>query len=346
MEEMINRKRFARELSDWFRKNKRDLPFRKTKDPYKIFLSELMLQQTQMDTVIPYYERFIKAYPTIVDLANASIDDVYKLWEGLGYYRRAKYIHETAQIIRDKYQGRFPSDLKSIRALKGVGNYTAGAIHSIAFSSPTPAVDGNVMRVMSRVLMRDDDIALPKNMKTIEILLKDYIIHENPSDFTEGMMELGALICQKTPKCERCPIKHHCLAYKNGVTDLYPYKSKLKEKTNEHYMVCILKDKQHALLRQRPHEGLLANMLEFPQYETSDLNEALNAFEKDFDMKVNHAKVLNQSIKHIFTHKVWHMRLVLIEVDAINQPLYPLDALPKAMSKAHLKIVKALKVKQ
>lgn len=345
MNESIDRAKFAHELAEWFRENKRDLPFRKTKDPYKIFLSELMLQQTQMDTVIPYYERFIKAYPTIIDLANASLDDVYKLWEGLGYYRRAKYIHETAKIIRDEYQGIFPSDLKSIRSLKGVGNYTAGAIHSIAFKKPTPAVDGNVMRVMSRVLMREDDIALPKHMKTMETILKDYIVHEDPSDFTEGMMELGALICQKTPKCASCPVKKHCLAYKHQATDRFPYKSKLKEKTNEHYFVCVLLDNEKALLRQRPNEGLLASMLEFPQYETNNLNDALSTFENEFNLKVDNASTVENPIKHIFTHKVWHMTIVYVKADHKHLELTPLNDLPKAMSKAHLKIIKTLKVK-
>ncbi|MFP4287262.1 MAG: A/G-specific adenine glycosylase [Candidatus Izemoplasmataceae bacterium] len=345
MNDAINPKQFARELANWFRENKRDLPFRKTKDPYKIFLSELMLQQTQMDTVIPYYERFIKVFPTITDLANASLDDVYKLWQGLGYYRRAKYIHETAKIIRDEYQGVFPSDLNSIRKLKGVGNYTAGAIHSIAFKQPTPAVDGNVMRVMSRVLMRDDDIALTKNMKTIETILKSYIVHEDPSDFTEGMMELGALICQKTPKCNLCPVSKHCLAFKHDKVHLYPYKSKLKEKTIENYYVIVLKENMNVLLRQRPSEGLLANMLEFPQYETPSLEIALKQFEEEFNLKVINHLSLNQTIKHVFTHKIWMMHSVIVDVSQHPYTLIPMDQLPKAMSKAHLKIMSLLKVK-
>ncbi|MFH5882563.1 A/G-specific adenine glycosylase [Liberiplasma polymorphum] len=344
MRKIKNKIQFANELSNWYRLNKRNLPFRKTNDPYKIYLSEMMLQQTQMDTVLPYYERFISKYPTITELANAPMADVLKLWEGLGYYRRAAYLHETAKIVRDEHNGVFPSDIESIRKLKGIGRYTAGAIHSIAFLKPTPAVDGNVMRVMSRITAYDKDITKTTHMREIENEVQTLIIHENPSDFTQGMMELGALVCQKTPKCEWCPVSKHCFAFNNNQINLYPYKEKAKAKVTEEYIVfVVMDDASHVLLNKRPGDGLLANMLEFPQFETKDLKQASIEFMQTYNVLVTETEKLFE-IKHIFTHKIWLLNVYKVSVQTNKHlNLIPTNDIPTAMSKAHIKILEKLK---
>lgn len=336
-------KKFANELSNWYRENKRDLPFRKTSDPYKIFVSELMLQQTQVDTVIPYYLKFIERFPDVYALASAPVDEVLKLWEGLGYYRRARYIYDTAQMIVDEYQGVFPNQLKDIESLKGVGRYTARAIHSIAFNQPSAAVDGNVMRVMSRVMLYEKDIAKTKHMKEIESYVNNLIIHEVPSDFTQAMMELGATICTKNPRCEICPVNKYCFAYKQKEQNNYPKKSKLKAKTHEHFMVMIVRFTDQYLMIQRPKHGLLANMYEFPQFNTKDLSEAKALFNEQFNTKiVDETKVF--SIEHVFTHKVWHLSIYEVSLESYEGlPLISLDNFPYAISKAHLKIIDLIK---
>ncbi len=343
MKMLTNKKQFAHDLCDWYRQNQRDLPFRKTTDPYKIFLSEMMLQQTQVVTMLPYYDRFIDTFPTIESLAQAQESEVLKLWEGLGYYRRARYIHETAKMIMSDFGGVFPSDYKDILSLKGVGKYTAGAVHSIAFNHPTPAVDGNVMRVMSRVLMLDQDITKTQTVKHVETVLSQTIIHDNPSDFTQGLMEVGALICIKTPHCDICPLRMHCLAAKHNVQTEYPIKKKLKAKTEEHYITFIIKNKSHdVVLTKRPARGLLANMLEFPQVKTTDLTQAIKTIEAAYDITIDNP-MFHRSIKHVFTHKIWHMDVYHVNTSNKSLPFYPMNDLTEAMSRAHLKIIDSLK---
>ncbi|MFW5842264.1 MAG: A/G-specific adenine glycosylase [Bacillota bacterium] len=343
MKDLKHKKQFAHDLSNWYRKHQRDLPFRKTSDPYKIFLSEMMLQQTQVVTMLPYYERFIKRFPTIKSLAQAKERDVLKLWEGLGYYRRARYIHETAKMIMSDFDGVFPRDYKDILALKGVGKYTAGAIHSIAFNQPTPAVDGNVMRVMSRVLTLDQDITLAQTVNHVEAILSNTIIHDNPSDFTQGLMEIGALICTKTPDCEACPLSAHCFAYKQNNQTAYPIKKKLKAKTEDHFITFIIKNSEHEIvLAKRPARGLLANMLEFPQVKTKDLDSAIKTVEHAYNTTLdNYTK--HTTIKHVFSHKIWYMDVYIVHTKDTALPFYKIDNLSEAMSRAHLKIIDSLK---
>ncbi len=344
MKTIENPKKFAHDLCDWYRDNKRDLPFRKSKDPYKIFLSELMLQQTQIATMIPYYERFIERFPTIKALAEANQDEVLKYWEGLGYYSRARYIHESAQMIMNTYDGIFPEALNDIEALKGVGRYTSRAIHSIAYDEPSVAVDGNVMRVMSRVLLFDEDIRKTKNMRLIEDTLKNVIVHEKPADFTQALMELGALVCKKSPLCEACPLKHHCFAYKQNRQNDYPVVSKLKDKTTHTFSVMIVRKGNCYILNQRPPKGLLANMYEFPQYETSK-NNALKQLVKDYELVLDSVDTLG-TITHIFTHKIWTMHVYAVNAENVpDNQIYALNTFPHAVSKAHLKIIDLLKEK-
>lgn len=340
---MDNKEQFAHDLCNWFRLNKRTLPFRMDKDPYRIFVSELMLQQTQIDTMIPYYERFMERFPTVKALANASLDEVMELWAGLGYYRRAKYLHESAQMIEETFEGNFPRTLNDIESLKGVGRYTARAIHAIAYGEPSPAVDGNVMRVMARILGYEKDIRKTKHMKEIEQMLKPVIIHEDPSDFTEALMEIGALVCKKTnPLCESCPLKNHCFAYKqNKQTDL-PVVSKRAKKQSLTYVTFIIRQGDSLYLEKRPEGGLLSGLYGFIQYEGLDFEEALKSLKRDYGFNPVNTATLG-TFKHVFTHKVWHMHTYLIDIDnAPSQSMFKLDTLP-AISNAHLKLIESLK---
>jgi len=332
---------FSNKLIKWFEMNKRNLPWRNTDDPYLIWISEVMLQQTQAVTVIPYYERFIKALPTVYDLANVEDDTLYKLWEGLGYYSRAKNLKETALTIVEKYQGKIPSTYQDLIKLKGIGDYTASAILSIAFEKLTVAVDGNVLRVMSRYLGIKEDINLPETKNYIKLYLSDLIDHPTRS-FTVGLIELGATLCSKTkPNCLGCPIKENCFAYNNSVTDLIPYKSKAKDKKEIIMQTFILKDLKGRLLLKRQTETLLNGLYLYPQVNSENLNYAIDELDSMGIQVLNIHKT--KSYKHVFTHLVWHMDVhfglcevnsgeyVLVEEQSLH--LYP-------MASAHKKIKK------
>lgn len=329
---------FGEALVDWYLKHKRALPFRDLYNPYYTLVSELMLQQTQMDTVIPYFNRFIEHYPTICDLAHAPIDDVLKLWEGLGYYRRAHHLHEAAKTVCYTYHGEFPRDLVLIEKLKGVGRYTARAIHSIAFEQPSVAVDGNVLRVMTRVLAFDGDIQKDQTRKKIEQTLEPIILHQKPSDFTQAMMELGATICQKKPQCERCPINTMCAAYQEGIQDLFPIKVAKKPKKNVHVYVFVYGYQGKYLLVKRPDNGLLANLYTFWQVETDTYSQAVERFQNDYGVLILKSKKIDQ-FKHVFSHIQWHMNVYHITTnESISTTLYDLHDFPYAIAKAHLRI--------
>jgi len=257
---------FRKTLLDWYDQEKRDLPWRRTNDPYGIWVSEIMLQQTRVDTVIPYYHRFMKAFPTIKDLAEASEDKLLKAWEGLGYYSRVRNMQHAANQILLDYGGVFPSEPVEIQKLKGIGPYTSGAIASIAFGHPEPAVDGNIMRVLSRLFEIDADIAKASSRKIFEVVLRHIIDPERPGDFNQALMDLGATIC--TPANyhpEQSPIKAFNRSYHNGTWMHYPVKSKKKKAKPVNYAALMIQnDKGEWLLEKRPQTGLLANMWTFP----------------------------------------------------------------------------------
>lgn len=330
------------DLLVWYRTHKRILPFRDIHNPYFTLVSELMLQQTQVDTVIPYFERFVTAFPTVCDLAKADALTVLKLWEGLGYYRRAHHLHDAAQTICFEYGGRFPDDLALIEKLKGVGRYTARAIHSIAFDQPSPAVDGNVLRVLSRLFAYDEDITKETTKRTIENQLKPMIEQQKPSDFTQAVMELGALICQKQPKCDQCPLQDHCLAYQTASQALYPVNSAKSIKVDEPKIVFIYQFNGRYLLTQRPSKGLLADLYTFWQFDGNDLEQAKQHFFKAYRTRVSATQPwLTQT--HVFSHKRWLMQVFFIETEQpLKEDLFELHDLPFAMGKAHLKLLAKL----
>ncbi|MBW7476826.1 A/G-specific adenine glycosylase [Paenibacillus oenotherae] len=260
---------FSRELLDWYRGNKRVLPWRMNRDPYRIWVSEVMLQQTRVDTVIPYYERFMDKFPTAAALAEAPEPEVLKCWEGLGYYSRARNLQAGAREVVERHGGIVPEDKEAVSALRGVGPYTAGAIMSIAFNRPEPAVDGNVMRVLSRFFCLEDDIAKPATRVKIEKLAASLIPEGAAGDFNQGLMELGALVCTpKSPGCLTCPVMMHCEGRMAGKEHVLPIKTKAKPPRPETRLAALIVGSgQHAgkvLVRQRPATGLLASMWELP----------------------------------------------------------------------------------
>ncbi|CAH1216754.1 Adenine DNA glycosylase [Paenibacillus plantiphilus] len=270
---------FSSELLGWYRGNKRDLPWRLNRDPYRIWVSEVMLQQTRVDTVIPYYERFMEKFPTAAALAAAPEPEVLKCWEGLGYYSRARNLQTGAREVVERHGGAVPDDKEAVSSLRGVGPYTAGAIMSIAFNKPEPAVDGNVMRVLSRFFCLEDDIAKPATRVKIEKLAAALIPEGAAGDFNQALMELGALVCTpKSPGCLTCPVMLHCEGRMAGKEHVLPIKTKAKPPRPETRLAALVVGSgEHAgkvLVRQRPASGLLAQMWELPHVLAPQAGEA------------------------------------------------------------------------
>ena len=313
----------------WYQREKRNLPWRYNHDPYRIWISEIMLQQTRVDTVIDYFYRFMEQFPTIQDLANAPEDKLLKVWEGLGYYSRARNIQAAAKQIMEEFNGVFPSTVDEIRSLKGIGPYTAGAISSIAFEIPEPAIDGNVMRVVSRLFCIEADIAKASSRRPFDEAMRKIISKDQPGDFNQAMMDLGSSICTPTsPQCESCPIQSYCQAYRENRQTDFPVKSKKLKPKDVYYVAGIIENKhQELFLQQRPETGLLANMWLFPleeitaarfkelqeQYDPSawDLFSSSLVAEDSPDFFPEQAvvwqkKVLGE-VKHVFSHLRWHI---------------------------------------
>ncbi len=297
-------------LLKWFDEEKREMPWRETRNPYKIWVSEIMLQQTQIITVIPYFERFIEAFPTVQDLAAAPEEKVLKCWEGLGYYSRARNLHRAAKQIVAEFDGRMPQDWDDLLSLPGIGSYTAGAVLSIAFGQVLPAVDGNVLRVLSRMFLISKPINVAKTKKEMEALAGCLIPIARAGDFNQALMELGALICTpKSPQCFRCPLQKCCCANQEQCQASLPVKEK-KAPKRELKMVfgVIYNEKGDVLIEQRPSKGLLANLWQFPGGEWhsgSEAHEVLRDIIKEkyqLDIIVDGDQI---ALKHIFTHLVW-----------------------------------------
>ncbi|MEK4230756.1 A/G-specific adenine glycosylase [Solibacillus sp. FSL H8-0538] len=312
-------KQFRQGLVEWFNEEKRDLPWRHTKEPYKIWVSEVMLQQTRVDTVIPYYNRFLEKYPTAESLAYAPQEELLKMWEGLGYYSRARNLQAGVKEVVETYNGVVPDNRPDISKLKGVGPYTAGAILSIAYGKPEHAVDGNVMRVLSRVLNIDADIAFPKTKKIFEDAVMMLIDPENTSSFNQGLMELGALICTPTsPKCLLCPVRDYCTAFQEGNPASLPVKTKKTKSKNIDFDVFVVRDREgRFLLEKRPEEGLLANMWQFPMVERQ--GETLKTLAQNYQLTVDLFSVPVLKFMHVFSHLTWQVESHLVDLIAVSQ---------------------------
>ena len=269
MNEELKYQAIAEKMSLWFSQYGRDLPWRRTKDPYCIWISEIMLQQTQVDTVIPYYERFITALPDVKALADADLQSVYKLWEGLGYYRRAAHLKMSAQMIMEE-GGQFPSSYEALIRLKGIGDYTASAIASIAFGEKKGVVDGNTLRITSRVWQLKDNIALPATKKRFGTYMDRLAGEGDPGLINQAMMDLGAMIClPRHPKCELCPIAFACKAREAGRQALLPVNVKKMNKVTEQYVTVVIRRGADYLL-YKPEQGLLAGLYGMVQIQAED----------------------------------------------------------------------------
>ncbi|TWI52881.1 A/G-specific DNA-adenine glycosylase [Halalkalibacter nanhaiisediminis] len=314
---------FQRDLIDWFRENQRVLPWRQSKDAYRVWVSEIMLQQTRVDTVIPYYLAFMREFPTPEALATATEDQILKAWEGLGYYSRVRNLQTAVREVVEEYGGKVPDTREEISTLKGVGPYTAGAILSIAYGKPEPAVDGNVMRVLSRILLIEEDIAKPATRKIFERILYDLISKEDPSSFNQGLMELGALICTPTsPGCLLCPVREQCRANHAGIQNTLPIKSKKKKPVLKQMAAVIIRNEDDdVLIEKRPETGLLARLWQFPNIETVSLANQVEELEgvlkEDFHIEGKVGKPV-QTVEHVFSHLIW--RISVYEVIVKGRP--------------------------
>jgi A/G-specific adenine glycosylase len=310
----FNIKQFQDDLISWFEQEQRILPWRENQDPYKVWVSEVMLQQTRVDTVIPYFNNFIKQFPSLESLAAADEEKVLKAWEGLGYYSRVRNLQAAVQEVQEQYGGKVPDTAAEISKLKGVGPYTTGAVLSIAYGVPEPAVDGNVMRVLSRILSIWDDIAKPKTRKLFEEVVRLLISTDNPSYFNQGLMELGAIVCTPTsPSCLLCPVREHCRAFAEGIQTELPVKSKKKSSRSVHITAAVMTDEMgKVLIRKRPAQGLLANLWEFPNVEIAE------GAGGEQDQLLAHLWSVHRvnaslqepfgSIQHVFSHLVWNIQ--------------------------------------
>ncbi len=293
-------------LTTWYNGIKRDLPWRKTKDPYGIWVSEIMLQQTQVDTVIPYYNRFMAAFPTVNDLASADEQAVLKLWEGLGYYSRARNLHKAAKRVVTEYNSKVPTTYEGLQELPGLGPYCAAAVASIAFESPIPVVDGNVLRVFCRFWGIHDDIRNTKVRNALFERLTPYIQESVPSEFNQGMMELGALLCRvQSPKCSLCPLQKECVAYKKNLLDVLPVKSKSKPVPHHTIAVGVIWKNNKFLIGKRKTTQMLGGLWELPggKQNKDELLETTvkREIKEETGLSIN-VKSSYGAIMHAYTH--------------------------------------------
>ncbi|MDE7479360.1 MAG: A/G-specific adenine glycosylase [Lachnospiraceae bacterium] len=299
-------------LLEWYHAGNRQLPWRENKDPYRVWVSEIMLQQTRVETVIPYYERFMERFPTVGLLAACNDEELFKLWEGLGYYSRARNLKKAAQVICTQYQGQFPEQFEEILALPGIGTYTAGAISSIAFDKAKAAVDGNVLRVITRLTQDSQDIMDAKFRRQVTEELEKIYPPQMRGDFTQSLMELGAVICVPNgePLCAKCSLNSLCGAYKSGTQLQYPVKKKKAARRIEKKTILLLRCKDKIAIRKRSETGILSGMWELPNIDGNLTRQQINAWLADsglFVKAVRETAGSNRPLKHIFTHIEWHM---------------------------------------
>lgn len=329
---------FRQKLLAWYDENKRDLPWRRSKNPYHIWVSEIMLQQTRVDTVIPYYERFLEWFPTVESLATAPEEGLLKAWEGLGYYSRVRNMQVAAQQIMNEFNGEFPSTYEAISSLKGIGSYTAGAISSIAFNLAQPAVDGNVMRVLARLFEVNHDIGNPSNRKIFQAMMEILIDPERPGDFNQALMDLGSDIeAPVNPRPEDSPVKDFSAAYQNGTMDRYPIKAPKKKPVPVYLNALVVQNaKGQFLLEKNESEKLLAGFWHFPLIEVDEFSkeeDELNlfsqvsepiiqfgpspqaSFEQDYNLVVDWDDYKFAEVKHVFSHRKWHIQILAGKVE-------------------------------
>jgi len=300
---------FSDTIIEWYHKNKRDLPWRNTVDPYKIWISEIILQQTKVIQGLPYYNRFIEKFPTITDLADASEDEVLNMWQGLGYYSRARNLHVTAKKVKEEYNSVFPSDYKSIKELKGIGDYTAAAISSFCFGLPYAVLDGNVSRVLSRYFAIETPIDSSDGKRLFKSLSQKMLDVKNPDIYNQSIMEFGALQCvPKSPNCEDCPLKKSCQSYSTELVQILPIKSKSLKVQNKYFNYLVITSYDNTFIHKRK-EGIWKSLYQFPLIEGDfDFEELKDSKEwrKLFKGKEVSLRSASLQIKHKLSHQLIH----------------------------------------
>ena len=310
----------VRPLVKWYRDNKRILPWRDKDNAYYTWVSEIMLQQTRVEAVKPYFQRFITELPDIQSLAECPEEKLLKLWEGLGYYNRVRNMQEAAKTVKDEYNGRLPEDYRALLSLKGIGSYTAGAIASIAYGKKVPAVDGNVLRVISRITESTEDISRQSVRRKIEQQVSQIMPSDCPGDFNQGLIELGAIVCVPNgePKCEICPAAEICRARKEGIAMELPVKTKAKGRKIEKRTVLVFHDSDTLAIQKRPDKGLLAGLYELPNLEGWLSQQEVIEYSKSIGLSPIRIKKL-PAAKHIFSHVEWQMKGYEIQVDELEK---------------------------
>ena len=306
--------RIADLLLAWYDQHARTLPWRGIHDPYRTWVSETMLQQTRVETVMGYYARFLERFPTVADLAAAPEDDVLKMWEGLGYYSRARNLHKGAKQVMAEFGGKIPADVEQLRKISGIGPYTAGAIASIAFDQPVPAVDGNVIRVVSRLRGIRENVGIPSVRRALEGEAASLVPQLRPGDFNQALMDLGSAICTPgTPSCEKCPLRDECDAYAAGDAEDLPVLPRKNPPKVIDYAVCLIFSGDRVLMRQRT-EAMLKGLWVFPMAEGKlTLRQVPAAVKKLTKLAAKDVQSAGEA-KHVFTHQIWQMQLYTMTV--------------------------------
>jgi len=320
--------KFSKKVINWYLQNKRDLPWRNTRDAYKIWLSEIILQQTRVEQGLPYYEKFVAAFPTIKDLANAPQDKVMKLWQGLGYYSRARNLQFAAQWVMSEHKGKFPKEYNEIIKMKGVGEYTAAAIASFAYDLPHPVLDGNVYRILSRIFGIHDAIDSSAGKKKFMEKLHELLPVQEAANFNQSIMEFGAIQCvPKNPKCDECIFKNECYAFANEKIELWPIKEKKLIKKDRHFYYLISSDGENTIIKKRADKDIWHSLYEFPLFEKPIATKEKIIFQSEIQ-------------KHLLTHQNIYFQFTVVKVkslkpkkDEVLVPLTQLEefAFPKIM---------------
>jgi A/G-specific adenine glycosylase len=310
-------------LLDWYRQNHRDLPWRRTNDPYAIWLSEVILQQTRVDQGMPYWFRFLEAFPTATHLANADEQEVLRLWQGLGYYSRARNLQAAAKVIRDVYNGVFPNQYNQIRSLKGIGDYTAAAISSIAFDLPHAVVDGNVYRFLSRLFAISTPIDSTIGKKEFSELANELLDKNNPGMFNQALMEFGAMQCKPSnPDCSICPFMEHCQSYASNSVSDYPVKSKKTKTRNRYFNYLILSDEKNTIIQKREAKDIWQGLYQFPLIESENKNHVTidlsNTDIAQYIKSSSYSLVKSSSVvKHVLSHQIIYAKFWWIKLENI-----------------------------
>ncbi len=306
---------FSSSIRSWFRQSKRNLPWRSTNDPYKIWLSEIILQQTRVDQGTAYYLKFVANYPTVEHLANANQDEVLNLWQGLGYYSRARNMHYSAKQVVNSFSGKFPTTYKTILSLKGVGEYAAAAIASIAYNLPHAVVDGNVYRVLSRYLAISTPIDSTEGKKVFKAAAHELLDENNPGDHNQALMEIGALVCApKNPKCDECPLQNGCLAFAAKTQLEYPVKTKKTKVRTRYFNYLVISDGKSIVLKKRQGEGIWEGLYDFPLIEKSTQKELTDELKE----RAYESVQKDGQFKHILSHQIIQATFWFLTVDQID----------------------------